>query len=49
MHLTGRASRLPLLGRVMGLGSRAWDGAMGKPTPRGGYLFGVGFVAVGVG
>ena len=49
MHLTGRASRLPLLGRVMGLGSRAWDGAMGTPTPRGGYLFGVGFVAVGVG
>ncbi len=49
MHLTGQSSRLPLLGRVMGLGSRAWEGAMGAPTPRGGYLFGAGFVAVGVG
>ena len=49
LHLTGQSSRLPLAGHMMGLGSRAWEGAMGKPTPRGSYLFGAGFVLVGVG
>ncbi len=49
LHLAGQTSRLPLVGRVMGLGSRMWEGAMGTPTPRGSYLFGAGFVAVGVG
>ena len=49
LHLTGQTSRLPLVGPVMGLGSRVWEGALGKPTPRGSYLFGAGFVLVGVG
>ena len=49
LHLTGQTSRLPLVGQMMGLGSRAWEGALGKPTPRGSYLFGAGFVLVGVG
>ena len=49
LHLTGQTSRLPLVGQIMGLGSRAWEGAMGKPTPRSSYLFGAGFVLVGVG
>ena len=49
LHLTGQTSRLPLVGQVMGLGSRVWEGALGKPTPRGSYLFGAGFVLVGVG
>ena len=49
LHLMGQTSRLPLLGPVMALGSRMWEGAIGKPTPRSCYLFGGGFVAVGVG
>ena len=48
-HLAGRTSSLPLMGRVMGLGSRACEEAIGRPTTRGSYLFGAGFVAVGVG
>ena len=49
LHLTGQTSRLPLVGQTMGLGSRVWEGALGNPTPRGSYLFGAGFVLVGVG
>ena len=49
LHLTGQTSRLPLVGQTMGLGSRVWEGALGKPTPRGSYLFGAGFVLIGVG
>ena len=49
LHLAGRTERLPLVGPVMGLGSRVWEGALGNPTPRGSYLFGAGFVLVGVG
>ena len=49
LHLTGQSSRLPLVGQTMGLGRRAWEGAMGKPSLRGSYLFGAGFVLVGVG
>jgi len=49
LHLMGRTERLPLLGPVTNLGSRMWQGAMGNPTPRGSYLFGAGFVLVGVG
>jgi cytochrome c biogenesis protein CcdA len=49
LHLTGRTESLPLLGPVMGLGSRVWEGAVSRPTPRGSYLFGAGFVLVGVG
>ena len=49
LHMTGQSSRLPLVGQTMGLGSRVWEGALGNPTPRGSYLFGAGFVLVGVG
>ena len=49
LHLVGQTSRLPLLGPIMALGSRAWEQALGRPTPFGSYLFGAGFVAVGVG
>ena len=49
LHLMGQTTRLPLVGPIMGLGSRVWEGAMGRPTPRGSYLFGAGFVLVGVG
>lgn len=49
LHLMGQTSRLPLVGPIMGVGSRMWEGAMGRPTPRSSYLFGAGFVAVGVG
>ena len=49
VHLLGHTARLPLVGPIMGLGSRAWDMAMDKPTPRSSYLFGAGFVLVGVG
>ncbi len=49
LHLAGQTNRLPLVGPVMGLGSRMWEGAMGNLTPRTSFLFGGGFVAVGVG
>lgn len=49
LHLAGQTNRLPLVGPVMGLGSRMWEGAMGNLTPRTAFLFGGGFVAVGVG
>ncbi len=49
LHLGGQTSRLPLVGQVMGMGSRIWEQAMGRPTPKGSYLFGAGFVMVGVG
>ena len=49
LHLMGQTTRLPLVGPIMDLGSRVWEGAMGRPTPRGSYLFGAGFVLVGVG
>jgi cytochrome c biogenesis protein CcdA len=49
LHLTGRFDSLPLVGPVMGLGSRVWEGAVNRPSPRGSYLFGAGFVLVGVG
>ena len=48
-HLTGRTANAPLVGPIMGLGSRVWEGAMGRPTPRGSFLFGGGFVLIGVG
>ncbi|MCH7512200.1 MAG: hypothetical protein IIB19_07535 [Chloroflexi bacterium] len=48
-HLSGRTANAPLVGRIMGLGSRIWEGAMGRPTPRGSFLFGGGFVLIGVG
>jgi cytochrome c biogenesis protein CcdA len=49
VHLMGQTERLPLVGRIMAVGSHVWDGAMGRPTPRGSYLFGAGFVLVGAG
>ena len=49
-HIMGQTERLPLVGRIMALGSRMWEGSMGgRPTARGSYLFGAGFVAVGAG
>ena len=49
LHLMGQTSRVPLVGPVMALGSRVWEGDVGKPTPRSSYLFGAGFVLVGFG
>ena len=49
LHLGGQTNRLPLIGHVMGMGSRIWDQAMGSPTPKKSYMFGAGFVVVGVG
>lgn len=49
LHLMGQTERLPLVGRIMGVGSHMWDGAVDRPTPRGAYLFGAGFVLVGAG
>ncbi len=49
LHLMGQTERLPLVGRIMGVGSHVWDRAMDRPTPRGSYLFGAGFVLVGAG
>ncbi|MEE9285464.1 MAG: hypothetical protein V3V35_07040 [Dehalococcoidia bacterium] len=49
LHMVGQAGRFPLVGPITSLGSRMWQGALGKPTPRGSYLFGAGFVVVGAG
>ena len=49
LHFAGQTSRMPLVGRIMGVGSRMWEETMDAPTPRGSYIFGMGFVAVGVG
>ena len=49
LHLTGQTNRLPLVSPVVNAGSRLWDGAMGEPSPRSSFLFGSGFVAIGVG
>ncbi|MCH8297038.1 MAG: hypothetical protein IH873_03135 [Chloroflexi bacterium] len=49
LHLGGQTNRLPLVGQVMGMGSRIWEHSMGSPTPKKSYLFGAGFVVVGVG
>ena len=49
LHMGGHTNRLPLIGQVMGMGSRIWEHSMGSPTPQKSYLFGAGFVVVGVG
>jgi cytochrome c biogenesis protein CcdA len=49
LHLGGQTERLPFVGPVMAVGSRMWERSAGKPTARGSYLFGAGFVAVGSG
>lgn len=49
LHLFGRGERLPFVGAAMAAGSRLWDRSIGRPTARGSYLFGAGFVAVGAG
>ena len=49
LHLGGQTNRLPFIGPIMGVGSRIWEQAMGSPTPKKSYLFGAGFVVVGVG
>lgn len=49
LHLAGRTSRLPLVGSMVGLGSRAWEAAIGKPTTRSSFVWGAGFVGIGAG
>lgn len=49
LHLLDKTQALPFVGPIMGLGSRVWTGAMNKPTARNSYLFGAGYVLVGVG
>ncbi|MEE9248017.1 MAG: hypothetical protein V3U79_04890 [Dehalococcoidia bacterium] len=49
LHLAGQSARLPLVAGITGVGSRIWGQAMGAPSHRKSYLFGAGFVAVGVG
>ena len=49
LHLGGQTNRMPLVGPVMGIGSRIWEHSMGSPTAKKSYLFGAGFVVVGVG
>ena len=47
LHLTGRTGGMAFIWRVQGVGHRLWNAAAARPTPLGGYLFGVGFLAVG--
>lgn len=49
LHFLNRTSELPLVGPIIELGNRLWEGAMSGPTARSSYLFGAGYVLVGVG
>ncbi len=49
LHLLGRTAHLPLMSRVMDSGQRLWEYTLRHPTPGGSFLFGGGFVLVGVG
>ena len=49
LHMGGQTNRLPLIGNVIGMGSRIWEHSMGSPTPKKSFVFGAGFVVVGVG
>lgn len=48
-HLLGKTQSLPLVGRVMGAGGQMWERSIGKPTPKGAFTFGAGYVLVGFG
>ncbi len=48
-HLLGKTQTLPLVGKVMGAGSQVWEHSIGRPTPKGAFTFGAGYVLVGFG
>ena len=48
-HLLGKTQTLPLVGKVMGAGSQVWERSIGKPTSKGAFGFGAGYVLVGFG
>ena len=48
-HLLGKTQRLPLVGRVIGVGSQVWERSIGNPTAKGAFTFGAGYVLVGFG
>ena len=49
MHIFDKTANMPLVGPVMKVGGLMWNHAIGKPTMKGSYIFGGGFVLVGVG
>lgn len=49
LHLLDKTHSLPLVGPIMGAGGQVWDVAMREQSTRNNYLFGAGFVLVGVG
>lgn len=49
LHLLGRTARLPLTGRVMDTGHQLWERVIRDPTRGGSFIYGAGFVLVGVG
>ena len=49
LHIFDKTANMPLVGPVMKVGGRMWNHAIGKPTMKGSYIFGGGFVLVGVG
>lgn len=48
-HIFNYTDRMPYVAPVMEAGQRIWQDVISNPTPRGGYLFGAGFVLVGIG
>lgn len=49
LHIANKTSGLPGLNRVVHVGSKMWDAALTRPSLRGRYIFGAGYVAVGAG
>lgn len=49
LHLLGQTTRLPFVAPLVAKGHQIWEDAVRDPSPRGGFLFGAGYVLVGVG
>ena len=48
LHLFNKTSKLPFVGPIMSAGNQIWDRAIDEHSTRNHYLFGAGFVLVGV-
>ena len=48
LHLLNKTHNFPLVGPIMSAGSQMWEGSLSTRNMRNSYLFGAGFVLVGV-
>lgn len=49
LHLAGRTSRLPFVRSATALGTRVWDGVMGRSSIGSSFGWGAGYIAIGAG